>query len=107
MNEIILENPNFVSRNGDNLKFIKQVLESARNLRNINKCLDNNFISLNEAIVTNTSDEIKMQKKNFIQQNEICDLKENISIENEKLLVLKDQLSLRKMSEFSFGFGVC
>lgn len=104
MNGIILENPNFPTRNCDNLKSIKQVLEAARNLRNINKCLDNNFISLNEAILTNTSEEIKMQKKNLVQENEICYLKEIVSIENDRLFELKDQLNLRKLSEFFFGF---
>lgn len=102
MNGIILENCNFVSRNSDNHKSLKKALETAKNLKNVNKCLDNDFISLNEAIVENTNEEIKMQKKNLIQQNEICNLKENVSIENDKLFELKDKLNLRKLSEFFF-----
>lgn len=99
MNEFIRENPNFICRNGNNLNGIKQILETTRNLREINKSFDNNFISLNQAIVENTNEEIKLKNKNVIQQNEICELKANVSVQNDILFELKEQLNLRKLSE--------
>lgn len=100
MNKILLENPDFLSHNDHNRKNINQLLEIARNLRQNNKRLDDDFISLNEAIVTNTNDEIKFKNKTVIQKIEICDLKKNVSIENNNLFDLKEQLMLRKLSEF-------
>lgn len=97
---MILENPNFLTHKLGNQETIKQCLEMARNLNKDNKTLDEDFISLKKAIVSNTEEEAKMKDKNVTQQNEICVLKKDVFVTNEKLLDLKEQLRLRKMGKF-------
>lgn len=97
---MILENPNFLSHKIGYQETTNQFLEIARNLNKNNKTLDDEFISLNKAIESNTEEEAKMKDKNVTQHDEISDLKRDVSEKNEKLLDLKEQLRLRKMSKF-------